>query len=305
MSKTYLLTYGGGFGDVLLSYLILETGYIKALKEREPDCKIRVAIMSHNPVSRSIFEHHPLIDEILYEDWNENRKKEFFRQTSEGCVTIESPGLVENFGLVPGSVQCCASTKSTELHLMLKDLTYEQPTIYLIPEEQKIADDIVSCGKFVAFHPFGGYLPRSWQGKVDIKKVIDDLCDVGVRVILLGGSSDRITDHKQRLIEEFDYERPGLVNLVNKHSMMLHSYVCSKADKFIGTMSCYNCVAVAYKIPILFLTIQGDESHMCSPITDQWAGITNLLKKSRAQVYFFGKLPADLTDKIVTFCTTN
>ena len=297
MNNTYLLTYGGGFGDVILSYLMLETGYIKALKEREPDCKIRVAIMSHNPASPFIFEYNLLIDEILYRDWD-NNPKEFFKQVSEGCITIGSPG----------SSQCCDSSRcwTHELHATLKDLTYEQPLIYLTPEEQKIADDIIAGGSFVAFHPFGGHPPRSWQGKVDIKKVIDELCNAGVRVVLLGGSSDRIVVHKQKLIEQFDYERPGLVNLVNKHSMMLHSYVCSKAVKFVGTMSCYNCVAVAYKIPILFITQQEeDEFFMNSPINKQWAGITNLLKKSKAQVYFFGKLPTDLIDRIVKFCKTN
>ena len=293
MNKTYLLIYGGGFGDVILSYLMLEAGYIKALKEREPNCKIRVAIMSHNPGAHKIFEHWLLVDEILFKEWD-NNPAEFFRYASEGCTLIGSPG----------SSQCCDSSRRwvQELCPVLKDFNYEQPPLYLSPEEQRIANDIISGGNFVAFHPFGGYQPRSWQGKVDIKTVIDNLCDAGIRVVLLGGSSDRIVGHTQRLIEQFEYERPGLVNLVNRHSIMLHSYICSKADRFIGAMSCFSCVAVAHKIPSLLIALSQDESFMNLPVTEQWAGVTNLYRKNNFQIYYFEKVPNDINDKILAFC---
>src|ERR1035437_2284050 len=158
----YFLSLGGGLGDVIIGYL-LGTGRLKALRVREPDCHIRFAIISVNPEVNIFFENCNLVDEIIYAPWNEDQLP-FWSKAGEGRVQLSS---IES------------------------ELEYVQPEIFMDEAETIIANELKG-EKYVAFHPFAGSPERDWQHKINLIEVIDKLCDSGIRVVLLGGSSKRI-----------------------------------------------------------------------------------------------------------------
>ena len=285
----YLLTFGGGLGDIILSYLMLESGYIKSLKEREPNCKIRAAIMSHNPNVVEFFAHTLAIDEIFYKPWDGN-PFDFFRYSGDGCTPMEITGQSTNV--------CAPIARGLELNPTLGGLSYERPEIYMDEEEIEVARDILSGGKFIVLHPFAGAAHRNMERSFDLIKVIDALCDAGVRVVVVGGTSNRIEGSETTLVEELSYERDGLVNLVNKHSVRLHAYLTTRAHRFIGTMSCYSCAAIPFKVPCL---VFADVHRSQAPKGFPWNGIMDLYNKNETKLYHFDQLPKDIFERIVRF----
>lgn len=291
MDKKYILMYGGGFGDVLLNYLMLEAGYLESLKEKEPDCKIVVAIMSHNISSRSIFENHPLIDKIIYKECD-NMYSKFFHEMSKDYTIIKAHG----------SLQYGFSIQTQREYILLDNLIYKQPSFYLTDKEKMTADNILSMKNFTVIHPFAGEESRSFKNKLDLRKIIDNLCNSGTTVVLLGGSSDRTIINSCRLTEEFDYERDKLVNLINKHSAALQSYICSNATNFIGTMSCFSCVAEACKIPSMVFGPLKNKHYLKPYVVGQLKHIFHLYMENSTEVHYYENLPLDINDQIKRFC---
>src|SRR5436853_2636939 len=58
----YYLEYGGGLGDVL--YQMYQNGWYNVLSEMGPDAHATVALISHNPHVRELFDYHPKARQI-------------------------------------------------------------------------------------------------------------------------------------------------------------------------------------------------------------------------------------------------
>ena len=261
--KKYATVMGGGLGDVILSYLTLHPTYLADLKRREPDSFVRVAAYTVNRNAVIEFLRFcPWIDELVVADWKGNYD-EYVADILDGFIDID------------------------KLRSELKSII---PTIFLSPTEEQILSELTS-EPYVAFHPFAGTPERDWRGGIDLINVIDRICDAGQRVILLGGSSVRVEGcNVCSLREKLLYQRPGLINLVNKYTVRLHASLATKAARFIGSVSCYNCAAAAMKVPSLLVTHAGNRPFFES----RAGGIFSTCVDNDAKIYYLDQLPQDL-----------
>lgn len=221
----YAIHYQGGIGDALLAFLRPggDAGYVANLKRGEPDAFVRCAVMTTTPEMSEIFCHVPQFDEVVYRPWD-----------GEGG-RFRADAMRDHFA-VP------------------RDGAWSQPEVPLTPAERLLADELESGGPFVALHPFAGTSNRSWEGsQVNPAAIVGAIAASGMRVLVLGGSSSRREGRGAvRVVERpelFDVEMPRAVSLVNRASIRLQAYLASRAARFVGTFSCFHCVALARGIP--------------------------------------------------------
>lgn len=216
-----MVPLAGGLGDILLKYLLPgDCGYIADLRRGEPDAKVRGHVMSTNPHS-AVFAAG-LFDEMRVETWDGDYRA--FLDRSGGRRIEQSR------------------------------YRWVRPEIALTTQERKLADGL---GSFVAVHPFAGTANRAWADRLDLERMVDVLCDAGLTVVMLGGSSVRTAGKGKVTVEHlndvFTMERPGLVNLVNRYGVRLQAHLAARAQRFIGSFSCYHCAAFACDVPSLVL----------------------------------------------------
>lgn len=258
----------GGLGDLLLGYLMpgSESGYLAELKAAEPSAFVRCAIMSTASNGADFFSECPWFDEIIFADWD-GEWRGFRDRALTGYSRIES------------AVR-----------------TWRQPPIFLK------ADETGFKAPYVVLHPFAGTPNRDWRGKViDIKRLIDALCDAGLQVVLLGGNSLRRQGRQApvstALTEQFDYERSGLTNLINRASVRLQAYLTTRASCFIGTLSSYHCAALAVGIPAFVLTC-ADLAGFVSTVHPVYGRMS---ERPHAHFAFLQDLPHDVISQMVGF----
>ena len=254
-NKNFYLSSGGGLGDLMDNYLgrVVEWGYLEEVKKAHPDCKIKVVLCIHNEQSRTFLEANPYIDELI---WCPYRH--------DGTPVYE---------MHRGDYQDLSVLK------LRRNFTYKVPEIHLTQEDKDVVDPIISDGPYVFMHPFAGETRRSWPDHYDIKTIIDALCNLGKRVVVVGGSYER-TAYLNSVIgqdlsigqmeEVLDYERDGLVNLVGKCNSRIAAYLCQKAERFIGTHSCYILVAWRTNIPALCIAPNWMTSHFQNHDNSCW-----------------------------------
>ena len=222
------LFYRGGLGDLFERYVQSgrDAGYVAGVLDRYPGARIDVICCQANPAVAEFFAHHPGV-----------------------CEVHHHPEMKPVGGFVKRYIADLGAKPFREA-FDLAGLEWASPPVYLSNEEREFAEEILAGGPFVAFHPFAGEPDREWAGKpgVDIVRAIDWICDHprGCRCLLLGGPSTRAVMGIRRDIREaIDYERPGLVNLVGRSSFRLQAHLARRAEKVIGSMSCYATIAQA------------------------------------------------------------
>ena len=111
--------------------------------------------------------------------------------------------------------------------------------------EQDYADYVLSLGKYVAIHPFGGTKQRTMsRNDFSLKKLVDIFIDLEYNVVILGGNSDLRKENLQR----FEHDNARCINLLDRFSCRLHAFLTAHADAFVGISSCYSVVAAAFGI---------------------------------------------------------
>jgi hypothetical protein len=225
------LEAGGGLGDILMWYFEpgFDAGYLQDIKERYPDTFVRLTLCSTNPHSKSFFEGHPHIDEVVWQPFVAGYEQ-VYADYRQDCLPLRTA-------------------------FDLAKLTYAHPAIHLDVSERDWAKEIASDGPFIALHPFAGDGCRSWLGHVDVQRAIDVLCNAGHRVLLLGGSSTR-HEHGAvwNLDEAFSYERLGLINLINRASVRLQADLVLRAQAVVGSLSAYLSLAASLGARMLLVT---------------------------------------------------
>jgi ADP-heptose:LPS heptosyltransferase len=251
----------GGLGDILFNYFNenYDAGYFADIKRHHPNLTIRVSICSVNSNSQDFFTYNPHIDQIKF-----------------------APFIGDHV-----ATERILNNDASHIHALgLSNFIYQKPLIYLDDEEQKVATEMVK-EPFVCIHPFAGTPERAWTGKIDLKLVVDMVCDQGMRVVVVGGNHKR-TDPTQwkDVVESFNYTKSNLYNLVNQHSVRLHAYLVSKSAKFIGTQSAYCVVAHFHDVPSLIFTDYQYKKEYC----ENGLGIFGKLYNSKlSDIHFWQK----------------
>lgn len=228
----------GGLGDILQYYLDGEFGHFPALKAKGATLAVKLWCVCNK--APDLFAHHPAVDHIL---------------------TQPFPHVAR---LTDGFRPFASRTEKT-FRLMTdwerERAPWERQPFYLSADEKHHAERVESLGPYIAVHPFAGRPERS-VAKAGFADAIIRKAAEYFPVVVLGGNSNRNDGLKVAIFEKWDDECPNVVSLVNKGSVRLHAHVASKATKFIGSVSCYNCVAHSCDVPALVFGSYGNRRDM-------------------------------------------
>ena len=259
MSDIYVPT-SGGLGDVARVYLKDERywGYLKYLKKRYPESKIKILSRCHTPQVEEFFKYNPYIDEFREFGW-----------------IVDGNPLVEKYK--NGAIYI---DKILKRHPKMK---WEQPVLHLGEEDKAVVENIAknSYG-IIVMHPF------AIRQALDIEEfhyMADNLIDkYGYTVVYLGGTHNRY--HNLRLeskftlgidiVEESDYERPGLYNLLNKSNCRVGYRLIELCDGFVGHCSCFNIAAWIHSKRSVVFSPPCQRPLLTSHRTYAWPLIDNL-----------------------------
>ncbi len=230
MTEKIFTPMAGGLGDILSYYLDGEFSYFAAAKAAGYTTAVKLWSVSNQ--TPELFRYCPHVDHVLSEPFAPaSGKTDTFRAwAAEGEPTFRLMTEMEH--------ECFWKAR---------------PEFYLSPDEANVAEDIAAGAPYVAIHPFAGAPARS-LAKHNLAAMIVGLAAEKTRVVVLGGDSNRNDGRvSQRLIERLELPHPhrNVVNLVGHYSVRLHAHIASKARKFIGGVSAYNCVAHSSGVPAL------------------------------------------------------
>jgi len=217
--KVYL-TLGGGLGDVFCSYFRGENGWkwLQPLKEKYPHVHVSVLSATHNPQTAELLKYNPYIDSFKEFGWV-NDGRSIWEKNANGAVPL------------------IKQQKLTEI------LQGKNPKLYIGEEDKPIVHEIYNAGKFIFIHPFAGLKDREALATEEYYSIIDYLIDnKGYNVVVIGATHNRTNFNQSfSMIEEFNYERSGLFNLVNKTNARISMRLAQLADSFIGCWSAFAC----------------------------------------------------------------
>lgn len=212
-NRVYAVT-AGGLGDTIYNYLspAFDTSYFAALKAADPECRTKLYVWSNNAQSGQLATCDPSIDEIELNVFSTNWHQ----------LTLADAG---------GYRRLSGNEKAT--------LAPAAQAIRLDAAETEVAEGIKAGGPFVVIHPSAGDGMRSWGPRVDLKAVIDLVCDKGYVAVLVGSGGS------------FEYARAGFHNLLDAHSCRLHAHLAACANRFVGSISAYSVAATAFGVKSL------------------------------------------------------
>ena len=227
--KNFYIHTGGGLGDMIKHYFWGNHGwrYLKPIKEKYPNTKIKLITTCCNPIGHSLFENIPYLDEIEPHPWvDPNRPWEQLNKYIKDYNNL-------------------AKTKDLEI-------TESIPTeVYLNQKDKETLAEYTPDNKYIIMHPFAGDSIRMnlpVQEYFPLAKLL--INEFGYTVIVIGGQSQRVIGKISRTInEQFPYESDGLINLINKVNLRVACALTLSASHFIGTNSAFYCVRLATKKP--------------------------------------------------------
>jgi len=244
MSKLNVyIPVGGGLGDVLTVYLaspdidvptdqgapptpyrLFSLWYrrLKDFKEKHPDSSVKLICASHNPGAIDLFTHHPYIDVIHAIKWMvpKDEPNDIWNKEHDGYVSLAIAHHAEEY-------------------------EHSDPVVYL-DEHQNVIYNSITKTQYIVIHPFSGSPQRTDVFDLGVlKSVIDILIDeYSYTVVVVGNTFTPSIDvlNPIRKVEQFTYQRDGLVNGVNDFRANLSVKLAMAASGFIG---CYSSMLVA------------------------------------------------------------
>jgi len=234
--KVYLWLYGG-FGDCLLGYLYGNEHkrgskawkYLAGIKKTFPDLYTKAIVMSPNEQSSLLAEYNPYIDETVY-------------TTSIG---------INNIGRkVKAAIANIAQDYINLDNLLTDDIPYGQNYIYLPVKDQVVLNNITEDLKqeFIFLHPFASIEKRrisTYYAYEDFTNWLIELIDrlietTGKKIVVVGGDYVRKINKEREFVKErFNYQRKGLLNLVNQSNLLIDTHLMLAANLVIGCWSCH------------------------------------------------------------------
>lgn len=264
----------GGLGDILQYYLDGEFGYFPALKR--VGVTLAVKLWSVSNKAPDLFSYHPAVDHILTQPFaHVARLTDGFRPFAARTE--------KKFRLMSEPERRCAP--------------WERQPFYLSPDELRMASEIEARAPYIAVHPFAGGPDRSLV-KAGIARTIVNVAADSFPVVVLGGNSNRNSGVPISVFEKFEDDEcyPNVINLVNKGSVRLHAHVASKAAKFIGSVSAYNCVAHSCDVPALVFGSANNRRDM-----KVGSSVFKKMRDKRTPIHYLDQAP-DVATIVREFC---
>lgn len=250
MIRKIFVKGGGGLGDLIREYFGGQDywGYLKGIKDKYPDIKIKAVLCIHNPQATEFLKYNPYLEKIEQYPWQVDGEPVFNKYKEDYAFIRDAEGI-------------------------FNELIYEKPSIYLNKEEEEFVKHIQEMGNYVFIHPFAGLkdrvaLPIGEYPDL-INRIIDDL---GYNVVIQGGSYKRTNQGGSEEIQEiFEYQRKGLFNLVGKTNARIAVRLVQNASGFIGTHSCYVLIAWIEKIRSVLVVPEKLREYLHSGDANVWA----------------------------------
>lgn len=262
MHKIYF-TVGGGCGDCLNTFFTGDLTYAQSMKEIAPDTEVLVICRSSNASVDGIFTNHP-----------------FFNAVKVVSVLGDALDIAIQEAESNGYVHWSQVFDYNQLYR-----TAQQ--VFLTPEEEVEVQSISNLGTYIAVHPFNsagtGIAATHFEVNTDYPRIIKQIIDAGYNVVQVGGDWTHIpTNNIQR--ENFEYDHPKFINLVNKFNIRMIARTVMNAAKFIGTSSVWMVVAAVTGIPTFMIL----PVHMADILNDEAAtgqGLRGTLIKKQGVFY--------------------
>lgn len=223
-NKVYVRLYGG-MGDFFKRYLTHCTWQcLEDFKAKNPQVSIRALLVSQTTPALKLVDYHSCIDEVVLPHMHprEFRKMDIAKYM-DGYVPLRNN--------------------------LAKQYELKTPPFYLSNEDENfIKQTTAHLKKYIVLHPFAGD-KYSLNSRTPLKPkqyipIIKALTKKGYKVLLLGGSWQRIHEKQTRVIQEkFDWKIDGLINLINKTNVRTGAELVKRADGFVGTASSFMCAA--------------------------------------------------------------
>ena len=242
MSNNYFIHLSGGLGDILQGYLTKPIrkglcsgfGYLKQIKNQEPDCKVKLIIHPIQEIAKQLFETHPLIDEITQLGWHNpcHVCGRMQQEAGQGYIGLGQHGKDNGWTHRPWK------------------------KIFLTDKDKETTEQIINDGPYVAIHPFAGDNPRTTVPINQWPSIIDNIIKhTGYNVVVLGASHVRKYNPKRLMPrdEKFVYQRDKLFNLVNKVNIRCSVELAQKSSTLIATNSALLCAASTGNTPLIAL----------------------------------------------------
>ena len=276
----FFFPIGGGYGDLVtkLYKFDVEPEFQKLsyLKKHYPEIKTLVMIASHNRNAVDLMKYDPAIDHIYsfqyqFDNWGYfNRYKGDYKRLHE-FPEIDRLARVEKF------------------------------KVYVDPQEQQVIDSLKAIGKpIVLINPFAGTFERIGIPQTELYGLVDRFIDeCGCHVVVIGsshirsGTNEQYTPNGNEVLdippdcikvdgkityfnlpeekinvmpisESWNYERNGLTNLVNKHSIRLSTQLTTLCSGFIGNFTGPTLMAWICEKPTVCFIIKGNPENVDS-----------------------------------------
>jgi hypothetical protein len=223
---TINLWYAAGLGDIAMSYASLawETAQIIPWRRAKLSQKFRAVLCTVNDRVPDLFRHNPYFEEVTYHTW----RADWWTVKAEQAAG----------------------------HPYLEEIGFHRPPErmpFFLSDEEKAVFQEIAARPYVGLHFFAGMGERNWFGRIHhegVERIIQTVLDHGFQVVLLGGSSIRQEgDYRATMHERFACTRPGVFNLLDRHSVSLHCQLAATATALVGTMSCYVSLGTQFQRP--------------------------------------------------------
>lgn len=224
--KIYVRLYAG-MGDFYKRYFCHPTWQcLEDLKKQYPETKIKALLVSQTIPALRLVDYHPCLDETI-------EPKIHLREFKDKDITK----YVGDY--VPLGVG--VATK------FIRNI----PPIFMSSKDKEFIKSITSkYNRFICLHPFAGDAyglnTRTPLKLPEYIPTIKSLIRSGYTVFMLGKSWDRIiagTNKTKKIIERFDWQHPGFVNLIDKTNVRTSAELIRQSDGFVGTASSLMCAA--------------------------------------------------------------
>jgi hypothetical protein len=242
--KKFYISVRGGLGDTIRRYISGGDGweYLSDLKEKLPDSRIKLIVMSSNPQATEFFKYHPLIDETVVGPWlNPNIKSDKAQEYAGDYIKLLGNPVLKT---------------------LKKELTGK---VYLGPREEETISEIIGNKKFVLIHPFSSENRKMALPIEEYFPFVDKMIDtLGFNVMVVGADwIETRNGPAKKIREEFPYERPGLINLINKTNSRTTISLVQKAVGLITVRSfCFSSTISGKIKTILLVPPQGCKTYL-------------------------------------------
>jgi len=238
MTKAVYVPTGGGIGDAIYDYFVRDVWrFIAPVKAAKPELEVIAIFLSHCSSCPELVQFHPLVSSVFTYPWTvPGDPREHLWKTFFGPEVKHIKSYAEQNKIQPES----------------------NPKLYLSKAEEKQAADILEQ-PIVVVHPFAGGKHRSFLRDDDgvyyclpeqkCVEFCNRLAAEGQRVVVVGKSE--VLEFGRNYNEKLTGLDPKIIDLSDKVSVRLSTYLTRNAKAFFGTHSSMLVAAWTNDVPSL------------------------------------------------------